>query len=367
MPIPFVCPNCGRDYRVADAHAGKRFDCKSCGHKVTVPGGEIARKTTTKILKKAPDEATAKLNKAAPRKRNVPSDTVILSKETPKTSSRAKGVQIKSPPKLELVDEPPPRPARSTPATKAPPEPPKGPLPPARKPTGLKSPADLPAAAKPAAAREMPEPPKSRMVNFLLLLGSAAMCAGFFLPWFTPDLEGFGPIAGFAVPLKAAELVGALQEAEPFGENSLISAMHDSSIEFFAFFALYLIPLLALYAAIDDLRFAGKGKSHWWVRILAALGPVMALAALYASFKYGIDAWLAADGPAALAIDPVATVQAVGYGAWVLLGGWLLTALSIVVRPKVKYRGMEASKAPKSLGDTKPKTRPKLPVPRATN
>lgn len=362
MPIPFRCPTCGRDYRVADAHAGKRFDCKQCGSKVTVPGGDIARKTTTKIFKDAPADETAKLNKSAPRKRNVPSDTVILSKEAPKTSTRAKGVQIKSPPKLELADEPPARPATST---RAAPEPPKGPLPPAKIPTGLKSPTDLPKVERPEGARVMPEAPKSRMINFVLLLGCAAMCTGFFLSWFTPDLEGQGPLPGYAVPLKAADLVAALHEAQPFGENSLISAMRDSGIEFFAFFALYLIPLLALYAVFDDLRSAGKGKSHWWVRILAALSPLLALAAIYASFKYGIDAWLAADGHMALSIDPTATVQAVGYGAWTLLGGWLLTALSIIVRPKVKYRGQEAAKAPKALAETRGRVKPKLPAPRA--
>lgn len=41
MPIQFNCPHCGKDYRVADANAGKRFACKQCGNAIEVPAGGV--------------------------------------------------------------------------------------------------------------------------------------------------------------------------------------------------------------------------------------------------------------------------------------------------------------------------------------
>ena len=36
MSISFACA-CGKQLKVADAHAGKRAKCPACGHPVTVP------------------------------------------------------------------------------------------------------------------------------------------------------------------------------------------------------------------------------------------------------------------------------------------------------------------------------------------
>ncbi len=356
MPIPFRCPNCSRDYRVADENAGRRFDCKSCGNKITVPGGDIAELKTGKVKARRTDkDPTVKLAKTASSKRNVPSDTVILSEKRPPPSSKAAGVTVRSAApslgqasaNLELVPdampEPTPRP---------------------RLPTGLKSPTDLPKPIRAEGTRAMPDVPTPRMWNLVLILGVAAMCAGLFLPWFTPDVDGFGALAGYVLPLKAAELVAALQDSGMFGENSLLIAMRESQVEYFAFFALYLIPLFGLHAVIDDIRFAGKGKSHWWYRVLAALGPLLALGAVYASFRYGIEAWIAGGGPDAIIIDLPETLRAIEYGLWVLLGGWLLTALSVVVRPKPRYRGAPAAKSPKMAPHAKSQTRLKMPKPR---
>ncbi|MCC7508149.1 MAG: hypothetical protein IT464_02090 [Planctomycetes bacterium] len=356
MPIPFRCPICSRDYRVADENAGRRFDCKSCGNKLTVPGGDIAEIKTGKVKARRTDhDSTAKLAKGTPSKRNVPSDTVILSDKRPPPSSKAAGVTVKSAApsraptraNLELVPDVMPEPT-----------------PPPRLPTGLKSPTDLPKPIRAESTRAMPDVPTPRMWNLVLIVGVAAMCTGLFLPWFTPGVDGFGALAGYLLPLKAAELVVALHDAGVYGDNSLVLAMRESHMEYFAFFALYLIPLLGLHAVIDDIRFAGRGKSHWWYRVLAALGPLFAAGAVYGAFRYGIEAWMAAGGLDALSINAGATLAAIEYGLWVLLGGWLLTALSVVVRPKPKYRGAPATKEPKTTPHAKSQSRLKLPKPR---
>lgn len=73
---------------------------------------------------------------------------------------------------------------------------------------------------------------------------------------------------------------------------------------------------------------------------------------------------MAAGGLDALSINAGATLAAIEYGLWVLLGGWLLTALSVVVRPKPKYRGAPATKEPKTTPHAKSQSRLKLPKPR---
>lgn len=35
--IDFTCENCGKSFSVADKYAGRRANCKSCGHPLTVP------------------------------------------------------------------------------------------------------------------------------------------------------------------------------------------------------------------------------------------------------------------------------------------------------------------------------------------
>ncbi len=39
MSIPFKCSQCGKDYLVSDALAGKRAVCKACNNRMTIPGG----------------------------------------------------------------------------------------------------------------------------------------------------------------------------------------------------------------------------------------------------------------------------------------------------------------------------------------
>src|SRR5262245_27525885 len=41
MPIAIVCPNCGRRFRVAAGHAGRRGRCPLCGGAVLVPEPDL--------------------------------------------------------------------------------------------------------------------------------------------------------------------------------------------------------------------------------------------------------------------------------------------------------------------------------------
>ncbi|MCB9932197.1 MAG: hypothetical protein H6841_02115 [Planctomycetes bacterium] len=319
MPIEFNCPHCLRGYTVADSNIGKRVKCKSCGKAITVPdpSGLSFADDTREMRRPSGRHSSTKIlpenrpRKAEPAKRNVPSDTRKLSS----------GAKISRP--LQAAEPEEPKPAA-----------PAGKLPPGKLPAGLKAPPKLKTGL--TRQRPMPEIPRTRLINFVLLLGVAAVMVGFFLPWFTLQVPGFDqPVAGFQVPLLAREFVTAL-DAAGYGENPVIAAMRDNETALYVVFALYAFPLLLLYGLINDWRCAARGKSHWWIRILVFVAPALPGAAVYFSFREAFDSWFGTGGPGALPIEPMEALAGVGYGAWTFLGGWLLLLLAIFIAPKVK-------------------------------
>jgi hypothetical protein len=368
MPIEFNCPTCFKGYRVADDSAGKRTKCKDCGNSMTVPdtsGLSFAdedtglhrrpakRHSSTKIL---PADRPARKTAGpppAPGKRNIPSDTVKLDSRS--TAARQASAKPQS---AATAKKPAPGPR---------PEPPVSKLPPAKLPAGLKAPGDLPKLKSVAGkTRVMPEAPKKRMVNFVLMLGAAAMIVGFFLPWFTPALAGWEPVAGFMLPLRVDELAADLHKDGVYTDNVIVTAVLTNTTAVFAFFALYMLPILALYAVIDDIRSAGKGKSHWWIRLLAALSPLLAAAAVYFAFQAPITELINTGG---VDLDHDETLAAIGPGTYTLLGGWLFLLLAIVIAPKVRKPAVEPmppKPAPEEddVPDVSAQAAPRLPQPR---
>lgn len=283
MAIKFDCPHCGRVYRVKDDNVGRRFKCKDCGQIAQVPVTSGSGDTT-------------KINRPARKKY---SETVKLDKDEPA-------------PKL------PPKTAAKP-----------------RLPSGLKSPPKLGKPLGSGPRHDLPEAPKTRRWNFLFILGSLAMLAGFFMPWFTPDLpDRSGALPGALIPLEGYRMVETAHEIGLYGDNPVIAAMHASPTSMFVLFLMYLVPLVALYGVIDDIRAAGKGKSHWWYRLLTAVSPLLAGAGVYFVFRTGFDAWLGTGGLDIL--DFEATFHAVSFGIYTFAGGWLLALSGVFLRPKVK-------------------------------
>ncbi|MCB9894940.1 MAG: hypothetical protein H6839_10865 [Planctomycetes bacterium] len=352
MPIEFNCPFCGKHYRVADANANKRVKCKECGTPVTVPDASglsledtaqmrKLRNAPTEILPaNRPNKSMSALPQGAIRKVNVPSDTARISKQ------------------------PPSRPPQPEPDAK----PPGGKLPAGKLPSGLKAPPGLPkGATRVSKTRTMPEGPKKRGLNFVFLLGALALIVGFFLPWANVGLPQFeGGVAGFELGWRAADLAAAIRLAGLYPDNPIVDALHKTPNNALVMFALYLIPVLALYAIVDELRCAGKGKSHWWIRLLAGLSPALALGVVYAALREPIDAFMAADGLSLSRYDTGAMIATIGPGAYTMLGGWLFALLGIVVAPKVKKPTTPAPPPPEDeeedLPDVSGAAKPKLPT-----
>ncbi len=344
MPIEFNCPHCLRGYTVADSNVGKRVKCKGCGQPMTVPdlSGLSFVDDTREVRRPSGRHSSTRIlpenrpRRDEPAKRNVPSDTRKLSS----------GAKISRPPQVAEPEEPKPTA-------------PGGKLPPGKLPTGLKAPPKLQTGL--TRQRPMSEIPRTRLINFVLLLGVAAVMVGFFLPWFTLQVPGFDqPVAGFQAPLLAHDFVTAL-DAAGYGENPVVAAMRDNETALYAVFALYALPLLLLFGLINDWRCAAKGKSHWWIRILVALAPALPGLAVYLSFREAFSAWFSAGGPGSLPIQPMEALAGVGYGAWTFIGGWLLLLLAIFIAPGVKKP--ETPSLP-PMADDSAAPAPKLPSPR---
>jgi hypothetical protein len=59
MPIDFNCPSCGKNYKVADTNAGKRFACKQCGKPVEVPAADTVLAAEPVVVEPPPAQAPA--------------------------------------------------------------------------------------------------------------------------------------------------------------------------------------------------------------------------------------------------------------------------------------------------------------------
>lgn len=327
MPIEFNCPSCLKGYRVADSNVGKRVKCKACGNPMTVPDlSGLTLADDTREVQKLPGKrhsSTKILPENRPRNappRNIPSDTAPVS-TTPK----------------KPVAKPEPETAIKKPGGK---------LPPGKIPSALQGKPKL-AGLKSAPTRaHLPETPKKRRPNFLYILGALAVAVGFFLPWFSVSIPNFeGSVAAFQFALKGGDLAAAMAMDGVHADNPVVQSIRGKPDSALVFFALYLIPALALYAAVDDLRLAGKGRGRWYLRLVGALGPALAGAAIYFAMREPVEAFLNAGGIGGLNIDRDATIAAIGPGLYTFAGGWLFMLLGVVLAPKVK-KPKEPPKAP---------------------
>lgn len=307
MPIEFNCPSCLKGYRVADSNVGKRVKCKSCGNPMTVPDlSGLTLADDTREVKRPPKRhsSTKILPQDRPRQappRNIPSDTARLTTPEPE----------------------------STPAPRLP----GGKLPPGKIPATLQGKPKLAGLRSAPTRAHAPENPKMRRPGAIFLLGAAGVIVGFFLPLFSVALTHFeGAVTAYELPWRGDDLAAALVRDGVYADNPVVSAFNATPDLSLVLFALYLIPVLALYGVVDDIRCAARGKGRWYMRLLAALGPVIAFGLLYLVLREPVDAFLNSGGFNTLSTN----LDAVAPGTWVLSGGWLLLLAGVVLSPRAK-------------------------------
>ena len=53
MPIPFQCPQCGKESQVADQYAGQTGKCSECGSSITIPSAPANPYPSSAVTKKS--------------------------------------------------------------------------------------------------------------------------------------------------------------------------------------------------------------------------------------------------------------------------------------------------------------------------
>jgi hypothetical protein len=277
MPIDLACPNCGRMYKIADQHAGRKFACKQCGQPVQVPGGAAAAPAAA---------APAEPPPAVPPR-------------TPMNRPAAAGVVPMAPPSPEA-----PAPG-------------------------------MPYGAQPD-ERTGPRKP-----NIVFLVGALAMFLGFFLPWISINLHVVTlNIGGYELPGKFNSFVDlGVQEQERIADPDNPKQMadlkqaRDLRSRGMFLYSIYLIPLLTLGVAIDEFLAMRKGRNWWWARAIAAASPIIAFITVWIAFA---DLAETADPSTSSDASASDIFKFLGAGVYISFLGFVLASAGIFTSPKPK-------------------------------
>lgn len=224
----------------------------------------------------------------------------------------------------------------------------------------------LPMARPMPQARPVPMPPKvaagvaapfgvaapqgvgPRKVNFVFLAGAALLIFGFMTPWIS--IEGVIRISGFQIP---------------YLFNKLASAMGDKSGQFLVLYFMYFIPLACLVAVVDEFVSAGKGKNRWYLRLTAALSPVIAFLLIVATFPTpkspeGERELEERREARAQRDDGPSVFTFLGFGVWLSMGGFAVSLAGVFTSPKP--RPAQVAFMPRPRKAPLPSTRPASPL-----
>jgi hypothetical protein len=203
----------------------------------------------------------------------------------------------------------------------------------------------------PLAAPQLPGGPKTRGPNFIFLGGAAAMTIGFFLPWISIGMHttqlNFG---GYELPGKFIALIDmSLSMVKSLETEESMEKLSGLRSRAGLLYAIYLIPVLCVLGAIEELTALNKGRNWWWVRAVAAASPVIAFVAIALAFS-GFGAPLgegAYPSPSQGATSSEhSAFDFIGFGVWVTALGFVAAIVGTIVSPKP--RSWSAGEQPRS-------------------
>ena len=191
--------------------------------------------------------------------------------------------------------------------------------------------APRPMGARPALARPAMQTPFGmapvqlggpRGVNVVFLIGAALMLVGFMTPWIS--FQGIISISGFQIPIMI---------------NKLATMMGDKSGQFIVLYFMYFIPVACVGAAVEEFVAAKQGRNRWYVRLVAALSPLISFLLIIATFpkpdtpqqperEQRQETSARQGGPSVM--------DFIGFGAWLSLGGFAVSLAGVFTSPKPK-------------------------------
>jgi hypothetical protein len=187
--------------------------------------------------------------------------------------------------------------------------------------------------------------PAPRRLNALILVACILSLLGMALPWLSWPKETPAEtkkttgayVSGFQFPAAMVALNEAqLRRLEGAGgrvtPGDISSHKHRMRGQW-SFFAILLIPLLALLTLADELRSARTGRNHWHVRLLNSLSPIAAILIIF--FVHAAVFAGMSDRPQTSRSSGEGTpFDWIGPGFWVVLIAMIPGFISIFTSPR---------------------------------
>jgi len=169
-----------------------------------------------------------------------------------------------------------------------------------------------------------------RKPNWWFVAGCALFMICYFLPWFS---AGGGSLLGFEVSYYVPRVLQA-----KYAAPGLVLA--SNSLWIFAF-----IGVWALFALGDEFTGMRRSKNRWWLRLVTAFAPLIALVFVIGTFamlnadvlaEIGRGVQSAGAGTAAVGVIGIfaALLGLSSFGLWVMLIAMVLCGVSVAVHPR---------------------------------
>ena len=183
--------------------------------------------------------------------------------------------------------------------------------------------------------------PLQRKVNYPFLFGCICLMACFFPPWFSTPV---GSVSGYQIPYYIPR---ALTLIDHLGWLTLASN---------SLWSLAFIGVFAFYGLGDELASLRKMRNRWWLRLLTAMSPLIAIAIIigflaWAISYYPVDPGLTLDEPDS-SEKPFSTLTVLlallpftSWGLWLMAAGMAATFSSIFTQPEFPPKPIPALSA----------------------
>lgn len=185
------------------------------------------------------------------------------------------------------------------------------------------------------------------------------MTIGFFLPWISID-AGLLSLnwGGYELPGKFNDTIKmAVQFMEQYADDPNSKEMQEVralQTRGMFLYSIYLIPILCLAAAIEELTAFKKGRNWWWARAIAAASPVIAFITVMIAFSdFGSAGGSSAPSSSrSEGSSDFSIFSIIGIGVWLTVLGVIASVVGIFVAPKAK--GAATAMRPRRPGPPKP-------------
>ncbi|MDC1141749.1 hypothetical protein OAU50_01535 [Planctomycetota bacterium] len=204
-----------------------------------------------------------------------------------------------------------------------------------------------------------------RGLNFVFLGGAACMLIGFILPWISIDAGNMSiSMGGWEIPIeinKAISQLIAMLQGSSGQDPEQLEKLQSLKTTVSSLYAVYLIPILCIGAAVVEFITFKKGRNWWWSRAVATVSPIIAFIVVFIAFtafaaQMGLDS---SSGPSPAGSPKPSggpsMFDVMGAGVYISFIGFLAAAVGIFTNPKPKPTAPARPRRPRPAPGGAPK------------